>query len=336
MKGCLITSPGTDPFANLALEEYLLNYCEDTARIILYFWQNENTVVVGRNQNAYTECNTGYVTAAGIRVARRITGGGAVFHDLGNLNYSLFLPKHLYNPRYAEKMLVKALNGLGIKASLSGRNDICLAGGKISGNACYIGRKAVLCHGTLLYKTDIKKMASALNVAPAKLAKRGIVSVKSRVDDIASHYPAVTLSDLTNAVQKEVAAVYNLSGFAPLSVGEKDFAPLQEKYNSRKWNWERIKDYSLSSEKNFAWGNVRLSLLYAGNDLKDIEISSDALNADFVEDVKLALRNVTSDPNGESPVSFLDDYALKHEDDRRAVNDIKNMIAELINGERGE
>ena len=158
--------------------------------------------------------------------------------------------------------------------------------------------------------------------------------MRSRVDDIASHYPAVTLSDLAAAVQKEVAAAYGLDVFAPLSVRENDFALLREKYNSREWNWEKIKDYSLSAEKSFAWGIVRVSLSYAGNDLKDIEISSDALDADFVEDVKLALRNATGDPNGESRVSFLDGYALKRKDNRQAVTDIKDMIVGLVSGKR--
>ena len=321
----------TDPYANLALEEYLLNCCAGDEKIILYFWQNEDTVVIGRNQNAYTECNIDYVAANGIHVARRMTGGGAVFHDLGNLNYSLILPLCLYHPGCAEKILVKSLNSLGIAASANGRNDICLADGKISGNACYVGHKAVLCHGTLLYRADKAKMASALNVAKSKLAKKGIVSVKSRVDDIASHYPTVTIADLMETIKKEVAAAYGLSEFLSLSVLEKEFAELREKYASYEWNWEKVKDYSLSLEKSFAWGTVRISLSYAGEDLKDVEISSDALDADFVEETKFALRNEIFGTTGKLAVSFWDDFALKRKDRRIAVNDIKDMVEELSN-----
>ena len=333
MNGYLVKAFGTDPFSNLAMEEYLFNCVENAEKIILYLWQNEDTVVIGRNQNAYTECNADYVIAKGIHVVRRITGGGAVFHDLGNLNYSLILPKYLYKPCCAEKMLLAALNGLGITAAASGRNDICLGKEKISGNAYYLGCNAALCHGTLLYKVDKEKVEKSLNVSNGKLVGKGITSVKSRVSDIASHYPAITMIDLIKAIKKEVAAEYDLRRFHRLSISEKDFAELREKYASHEWNWEKVKDYSLSLEKSFDWGVVRVSLFYAGDSSKDVEISSDALDADFIDEIRNYLRRMPSVSDYSAIALFFKEYADKHLNRQKQIDDLDSIFAELFNRE---
>ena len=134
-EGIFIESKSVNPYENLALEEYLLNLCTASQKAVLYLWQNDYTVVIGRNQNAFTECDIEFAKKNGIHIARRLTGGGAVFHDLGNVNYTMILPKEMFDVNLTTKIIVDALNGIGIKAEKNGRNDICTDHGKISGNA---------------------------------------------------------------------------------------------------------------------------------------------------------------------------------------------------------
>ena len=175
---------GRDPYRNLAVEEYLFRHAKED---VFLLWQNDPTVVIGKNQNAYAELDLDYVRARGIRVARRITGGGAVYHDGGNINYSVIAVGAAeggldFAPYTAP--ILEALLHFGVRAELSGRNDLLVGDRKISGNAQFRADGRVLHHGTLLYDSDLEVLSSALRVDEEKLRAKSIRSHRSRVVNI--------------------------------------------------------------------------------------------------------------------------------------------------------
>ncbi len=177
--GLLITD-NTDPCHNLGLEEYLFDNLENDS-CLLYLWRNEKTVVIGRNQNAENECNIPLIREDGARLVRRLTGGGAVYHDLGNLNFSLICPKEDFDDANGNNIILKALISRGIKAEKSGRNDLLLNGRKFSGQAFYHHNGKSLHHGTIMVDVDKDKVSRYLNVSLLKLNDHHVKSVKSRV-----------------------------------------------------------------------------------------------------------------------------------------------------------
>ena len=184
----LILNPCTDPFFNLAAEEVLLDTASEP---ICMLWRNEKAVVVGKNQDVLSEIDRDYVEAHGIRVVRRMTGGGAVYHDLGNINYTLIEPDAGQFENYAHftKDLIDFLATLGVKAEFLGRNDVLVDGKKICGNAqCVLGGR-VLHHGCVLFDADLTALAKALKPDPEKLRRKGIASVRARVTNIRAHMP---------------------------------------------------------------------------------------------------------------------------------------------------
>ena len=172
---------------NLAYEYCLMNELalRRPGEKILYLWQNKDTVVIGRNQNPYKECNMSFLKENGIELARRMTGGGAVYHDLGNVNYSFLCRKEAYDREMIFTSVVEALDSLGVRCQVSGRNDILAEGLKISGNAFYQNRDVVLHHGTIMVHVDIGRMKACLTPSKAKLYSKGIRSVEGRVGNLA-------------------------------------------------------------------------------------------------------------------------------------------------------
>lgn len=240
MKGYFLRASGTDPGINLAVEEYLLRLNEELKSAILYLWQNKDTVVIGRNQNAYNECNVEYACRNGIKIVRRLTGGGAVYHDLGNLNYSMILPVTEHDIIRSTGVIVNALKSLGIEAKATGRNDICINDRKISGNAYYTNDLVGLHHGTVLYRADSKRMEAVLNVSEKKLAGHGIASVRSRVCDIASIRPDISLEDICMALRGSFKEIYGIEDFNDLDIPFEEIKVLAERYGKREWNLDKV------------------------------------------------------------------------------------------------
>ena len=168
-----VRSPDTDPWKNLAREEFLMGDCADD-EAIFYLWRNARTVVIGRNQNAWSECQLDLLESEDGRLARRSSGGGAVFHDLGNLNFSFIVPRRLFSMERQLGVVLGALRSLGIDAEFSGRNDLAIGGRKFSGNAWQLTRDRGLHHGTLLLSADMSMMSRYLNVDPEKLKAEGV------------------------------------------------------------------------------------------------------------------------------------------------------------------
>ena len=301
MRGFAYTSDGTNPHVNLAIEERLLSL----GAPCLYLWQNAPSVIVGRNQNAYTECDLGYLREAGIVLARRNTGGGAVYHDLGNLNFSIILPREAHDITRSTAMVVRALKSLGVEAEASGRNDILLFGRKVSGNAYYSNAAVGLHHGTLLYRLDADTMARALTVSAEKVSRHGIASVRARVDELAAHYPTLTIAELKTALQQAFCEEYGIPGLETPELADADLAPLIEKYGSRAWNLDRINEYDVSRVGSFAWGSVKVSVLFAGDTPVSCEITSDSLEPDLIDEARRVLNSQAAPPAAQS--AMIDD-----------------------------
>ena len=292
MRGFAYTSLETDPQVNLAIEELLLTSCAPC----LYLWQNGPSVIVGRNQNAYTECDLAYARASGIAVVRRNTGGGAVYHDLGNINYSIILPRGLHDITRSTAMVVRALQSLGVPAEASGRNDILLFGQKISGNAYYSNARTGLHHGTILLTHDAQTMGRVLAISSHKASRHGIASVRARVTDLKSHFPSLTKEAINTALEQAFCEEYGICALEEPPVSQAALAPLVEKYSSDAWNLDRINEYDVSHEASFAWGTVKVSVLFAGPTPVSCEIASDSLEPDLIDEARHVLNSQAAAP----------------------------------------
>ena len=290
LKTKIIRSDSFDPTYNLALEEFLTkNVVEDD--IILYLWQNERTVVIGKNQNYWSEVNAPAAEADCVTVVRRLSGGGAVFHDLGNLNFTFILRKENYDVQRQLSVIIDALDGLGIKAEKTGRNDIEADGRKFSGNAFFKSSAGWYHHGTLMVDVDKEKLGKYLNVSTAKLQSKGVKSVKARVVNLKELREDITIEMLCEELYKAFGRIY---GCDPIKISpeEIDWAEvenLQERYSSWEWTKGRKIPFTVQIEKRFAWGNIDLQMNVDGGIIKDAICYSDAMNEDIGEEIARGL-----------------------------------------------
>jgi lipoate-protein ligase A len=271
-----IVDHSTDPWWNLAAEEYLFkNFREPVFRL----WQNENAIIIGLHQNAYAEINRDFVRANNIKVVRRMTGGGAVFHDLGNVNFT-FIDKREADEDTARmfarftKPVLDALQKLGIEASLQGRNDLVIDGRKFSGNAVAVYRDRVLQHGTLLYSSSIKDLSRALAGRPEKFVSKSVKSNAARVTNISEHLESpMSIEDFISFLEREITSdkgyrVYNYSQEDVNAITE-----LREKrYSQDSWNYGSAPKYSYSKVKQFPGGLVELYMEVKHGKISDIKI----------------------------------------------------------------
>ena len=205
---------GTDPYENLALEEALLSRVGE-GELILYLWQNERTVVIGKNQNPWKECRTALLAEEGGHLARRLSGGGAVFHDLGNLNFTFLMPEAEYALSRQLSVIELACRSLGVPVQRSGRNDLLADGRKFSGNAFYHHLGRAYHHGTLMVDVDLDRVQRYLSPSKAKLAAKGVDSVRSRVVNLKEFVPDLTVQRLADALVDALLDVYAVGGAAP-------------------------------------------------------------------------------------------------------------------------
>ena len=247
-----LESPSFDPHFNLALEQYVFNEMPKTNEYFM-LWQNDNAIIVGKHQNTIGEINQEYVKAHNIQVVRRLSGGGAVYHDLGNLNFTFIMDAgdaEDLNFRVFSVPVVKALKRLGITAEQNGRNDITVDGRKFSGNAQYIKNGRIMHHGTILFNSDLEKVATSLNVSKDKIESKGLKSVRSRVMNLKEYLPEdITLTEFKNLIKKymfeEVKNQYVLTDTDLRRVREIQ----KERYDTWEWNYGFSPKYSISKER---------------------------------------------------------------------------------------
>lgn len=257
----IITTSNTDPYENLALEEYLMDTVEP-GTCILYLWQNRQTVVIGQNQNAWQECKVKELEEDGGFLARRLSGGGAVFHDLGNLNFTFLLPRSEYDVARQSDVIVQAVRSFGLAAERSGRNDILVDGRKFSGNAYFKRGANAYHHGTLLIHVDMANLSRYLNVPADKLRSKGVRSVVSRVANLQEFNPDITVDAMKERLVWAMGQVY---GTQPQPVDEQklDRARIQalaQRNASWEWRLGRKLPFDTSFSARFPWGGVTVQL----------------------------------------------------------------------------
>ena len=278
MKLLLLETNGTDPYENLALEEHLLSRVrEDEA--LLYLWQNAHTVVIGQNQNALREVNLSRLRADGGHLARRLSGGGAVYHDLGNLNFTFILPKAAYDLTRQTRVILEAARLLGAPAEASGRNDILAGGRKFSGNAYYRRGQTWYHHGTLLVDSDLDALGRYLNVSPEKLAARGVASVRSRVCNLREYAPEATVEAARRAMAAAYSSVYDeeVEMFDRNRIKNDEVGEIKRRISSESYLIGENYPFLLSLQRRFAWGGLELALNVRAGRISDCRAYSDAM-----------------------------------------------------------
>lgn len=270
-----------DPAVNLALEEYILRSAQ-TDEDFLLFYINAPSIIIGRHQNTLEEINRSYVEQHGVHVVRRLSGGGAVYHDLGNLNFSFitnYSRDNFQNFRKFTEPVVRSLAKLGVSAELSGRNDILVDGRKVSGNAQYISKNRMVSHGTLLFNTDLSHVSDALNVQASKISSKGIKSVRSRVANISEFlsHPMGIESFRDHVLATCFEDVVEIPVY-PLS--RPDWAAIHqladERYRSWEWTYGHSPDFNVQKKQRFPGGEIDARL-----DVKQGMIQSVKFYGDF-------------------------------------------------------
>ena len=290
MNNRILIGNSFDPWRNLALEE-LLFVSQPPDGLTLYLWQNQNTVVIGKHQNAWRECRTQLLEQEGGRLARRSSGGGAVFHDLGNLNFTFLAPHPLYQVPRQKAVIQKAVSSFGIRTCFTGRNDLVVdSGEKFSGNAFRQNNAFGLHHGTLLVDADLARLARYLAPSPEKLASKGVKSVRSRVVNLKSLQPSLSISAMKQALCSAFEEEYTDATI--LSEQDLDLSrlpALQEKYASWEWRMGKSPSFGLSLEHRFEWGSIELHFDLAEGNIQEAHVYSDAMDEAMVDLVAPAL-----------------------------------------------
>lgn len=305
----------TDPRVNLAIEEFALKHL-DINETYLLFYINEPSIIIGKNQNTVEEINAEYVREEGIHVVRRLSGGGAVYHDLGNLNFS-FITKDDGNSFHDFKKftdpVVKALKKLGVNAELSGRNDILAEGKKISGNAQFSTKGRMFSHGTLLFDSEIENVVSALNVRMDKIESKGIKSIRSRVTNIRDHLD----EDMTMEEFKQTLLAYlfeELDSVPKYELTEKDWEEIRkisrERYANWDWNYGKSPKFNVELSNRFAAGSVDIRLHIVKGIIQESKIFGDFFGVGDVSDIENKLNGVRYDR--EAIETVLEDIDLSH------------------------
>ncbi|MCB2288204.1 lipoate--protein ligase [Clostridium sp. CS001] len=276
-----IKNDSNNPHFNLALEEYFLKTFNGEEYFIL--WQNEPAIIIGRNQNTIEEINKDYVEKNNIKVVRRLSGGGAVYHDLGNLNFTFIVQANKTNVNNFKKFtdsIVDSLDKIGIKAEFTGRNDITIEGKKFSGNSQYYCKDRLLHHGTILFNSDLSVVQNALQVKASKIESKGIKSVKSRVTNV---YPYLT----EKVSVKEFKEILLHSIFEYKDVPYKEYVLQQsdidkiqtmadEKYATWDWTYGKSPKFNMEKSKRYPFGELNIKL-----DVKDGKVESMGIYGDF-------------------------------------------------------
>lgn len=283
----------TDPCFNLAFEEYVLTHRLTGTYLIL--WQNENSIIIGQNQNTEEEINRSYVDAHGVKVVRRTTGGGAVYHDTGNLNYSFITdrtPNEVDSAKEWMMPVIHALEKLGVHAEPSGRNDILVEGRKISGTAQRIFGSRILFHGTLLFDTDPEVVSSALRVNPKKFESKSVKSVRSRIGNIRDFLPVdMDMAAFWDFLKKTIFPDAIREVLSPAEM-EEVLRLREEKYSTFAWNFGRPIPYTFKNHRRWPGGILEIAVQVDSGRIKDIAFSGDFLSTVPLDTLVEALKGV--------------------------------------------
>ncbi len=282
----IIHTSSSDPWWNLAVEEYLLERVEP-GQCILYLWQNENTVVIGKNQNPWRECRAQLLESEGGKLARRLSGGGAVFHDIGNINFTFIASKEMYDLDKQLGVILDAVRALGIPAEKSGRNDLTADGRKFSGNAFCFRKDSFYHHGTVLVSADFDKLSKYLQVSAEKMNSKGVQSVQSRVVNLSELRQELTVSDVSDALITAFRAAYESTAQVEYCIkdgseSQKALEELYSKYSSWKWRYGEAPSFDTEISRKFPWGEVQIGFTLEKGIVSKAGIYSDALDEAYI------------------------------------------------------
>lgn len=286
---------GTDPVQNLALEAALLETVKP-GECILYLWQNQNTVVIGRNQNSTRECRVDLLRQEGGTMMRRLSGGGAVYHDLGNLNFTFLANEGDYDLDKQLQVILRAVRSLGIPAEKTGRNDLTVDGRKFSGNAFYQTGAQKYHHGTILVDVSAEKMGRYLNVAAQKLQTHGVASVRSRIVNLSELVPGLSVSAVRQALLQAFSEVYGkqaqpLPALPPASL----LAQWAQKLGADAWRFDKEPKADTVLENRYPWGGVQLLLAVQGGKTT-ATMYTDAMDECLASEVQCLLGGLPFEP----------------------------------------
>ncbi|MXQ53251.1 lipoate--protein ligase [Shimazuella alba] len=307
----------TDPRINLAIEEYVLKHLDIEKESYLLFYINEPSIIIGKHQNTVEEIHVDYIRQQGIHVVRRLSGGGAVYHDLGNLSFSFLTKddgKSFANFRKFTEPVIKALHQLGVNAELSGRNDIEIEGKKVSGNAQFSQRGRMFSHGTLMLDVDLEQVGKALQVKKEKIQSKGIKSVRSRVANISEYLDKpITMNEFRNTLLKSI-----FEGENPIPeyvLTDKDWEVInqisKERYQNWDWNFGESPAFNVQHTKRFPIGSIDVRLDVGEHSvIQNCKIYGDFFGVGDVKDIEDRLQGVVY--HYDHLVKALEDIDIKH------------------------
>lgn len=290
-----------DATINLALEEYCVRNLDFESENYLLFYINSPSIIIGKHQNTIEEINPDKVKEKNITVVRRISGGGAVYHDKGNLNFS-FLTKHsnnsINNFRKFTEPVTETLKKLGVNAELSGRNDITVEGRKVSGNAQFTNTKSMFSHGTLLFDSRLEDVVEALNVKVDKIESKGIKSVRSRVANITEFLrEPLTIEEFRREIIKNIFKEYSEVPLYKLSEAEWNevYKLSENKYRKWEWNYGRSPEFNIQKINRFPFGQIDARINVKDGIIRDIKFFGDYLGYGEDEELTVLLTGIRYD-----------------------------------------
>ncbi len=283
------SSHSLNPYENLAVEKYLFDTLPQDF-FVFYLWQNAHTVVIGRNQNAYSECKVEKLKNDGGTLARRMTGGGAVYHDVGNLNFTFIFHTADYDAQKNFFVIADALSSFGIKAQISGRNDILAEGKKFSGNAFLTTQSKTCHHGTLMVNVDVDNMTKYLNVSTDKLVKHGVKSVSARVENLNKLCHKVTVETLSEALLESVKKVFSPMKFVEAQI--ENTAELAKDFSKTEYLFGSDARFVSKASERFDWGKADVDFEIIGDSLCVKAVYTDSLDTETFEDLKQKLSEI--------------------------------------------
>ena len=295
MKLLYAESPTHDPYYNLALEEYLMRECKGN-EFVLYLWRNEKTVVIGRNQDASAECDLDALKHSGVCLARRNSGGGAVYHDLGNLNFTFISSEQNADVRENIRTVITALETFGINAEFSGRNDILLDGRKFSGSAVYKSGGICCHHGTIMIDVDKNSAEQYLRPSDSKLKSKGVSSVRSRVINLIDVVPTITIEKVMREIKSQFEIRFGSGEKASNIVTDsRKIERFRRRFSDKKFIFGSFAEYTHEVSRRFSWGELTIKFSVQNGRLTSVDVFSDAMSVQFPNSLKNALSGICFD-----------------------------------------